>query len=460
MIVETGSVEQNQHNFSIIWSRDFRVRAGVLRALQNRLEASQWLTLAEIESSQRQSLGVLLTHASARSPYYRDRLPELARDFVQNASVRLRDIPILSRDALRDEYNEICATDWPLHHGPAREVQTSGSTGQPVKVKRTGLCQMYWLALTFRDHLWHQRDFTETLAAIRVPFGNSREAPAVAPSWGEAVGALYRTGPSHMLPISTNVKQQAQWLAKVNPGYLLTYPTNLAELMHIVEAGDLHLPRLREIRTIGETLPDDLRETCLRLLGVEVTDMYSSQELGIIALQCPVSGLYHIQSENVLVEILDEQGEPCSSGETGRIVVTDLHNFATPLIRYELRDYAEVGPTCPCGRGLLTISRILGRRRNMVVLPNGQRHWPRVGFQRFREVVPGLKQYQLVQRTLQQIEVNLVVVGPITQAHEIALTLVIQDALGYPFELQFHYCAGELPHTRGGKFEEFICKVV
>jgi len=127
---------------------------------------------------------------------------------------------------------------------------------------------------------------------------------------------------------------------------------------------------------------------------------------GIIALQCPVSGLYHAQSESLLVEVLNDEGQPCKPGEVGRIVITDLHNFATPLIRYEIRDYAEVGPPCPCGRGLQTFSRIMGRRRNMVVFPNGERHWPLVGAYRFREVAD-IKQYQVIQHALDDIEVML-----------------------------------------------------
>lgn len=442
------------------WSPSPRVRAMALRTLQRQLGASQWLSPEVLGLWQRQQLAALLAHAAVHSPYYKRRLPKLARDFMRDESISLCDIPILTRDALQDEYTAICASAWPSRHGPSRETQTSGSTGQPVKVKRTGLSQMVWLALTLRDHLWHDRDLTATLAAIRVPVGHSGKSPVYSPTWGEAVSAVYRSGPSHMLPISTDVNQQAEWLANLNPDYLLTYPTNLGELLRVVEKGNLHLPRLREIRTIGETLPDELYETSTRLLETKVTDLYSSQELGIIALQCPVSGLYHIQSESVLVEILDEQGEHCQPGEVGRVVVTDLHNFATPLIRYELRDYAEAGPVCPCGRGLPTLRRILGRRRNMVVFPNGQRHWPRVGFQQFREVVPTLKQYQLVQRTVQQIEVSLVVADTVSTEQEIALTRVIQGALGYPFELRFDYRDGELPRTRGGKFEEFICQVM
>jgi phenylacetate-CoA ligase len=183
--------------------------------------------------------------------------------------------------------------------------------------------------------------------------------------------------------------------------------------------------------------------------------MYSSQEAGIIALQCPASGLYHVQSESLLVEVLDDEGLPCKPGETGRIIITDLHNFATPLIRYEIRDYAEVAAPCACGRGLPALARILGRRRNMVVFPNGERHWPLVGAYRFREIAD-IRQYQLVQHTTDDVEVKLVVERPLSHEQEAQLAALIHSALGYPFPLRFSYSDRELPRTQGGKFEEFV----
>ena len=80
--------------------------------------------------------------------------------------------------------------------------------------------------------------------------------------------------------------------------------------------------------------------------------MYSCEEAGYIALQCPQAEHYHCQSESVLVEVLDDEGRPCTPGQVGKVVLTALHNFAMPLIRYENQDYAEVGPPCACGRGL------------------------------------------------------------------------------------------------------------
>lgn len=193
------------------------------------------------------------------------------------------------------------------------------------------------------------------------------------------------------------------------------------------------------------------------MLETPVADLYSSQEVGNIALQCPEGEGYHVMAESVLVEVLDDQGAPCSDGQVGRVVISDLHNFATPLIRYDIGDMAEPGGRCACGRGLPTLRRILGRERNLLLLPDGSRHWPLVGFARFREVAP-IQQYQMVQHSRSAVEVRLVCERPLTQDEETRLGDVIRGALGYPFDLDFIYFAGELPRSPGGKFEEFVCK--
>jgi phenylacetate-CoA ligase len=170
-----------------------------------------------------------------------------------------------------------------------------------------------------------------------------------------------------------------------------------------------------------------------------------------------VSGLYHQHAESLLLEVLDENDRPVRPGESGRVVVTVLHNFATPLIRYEIGDHAQLGPACPCGRGLPTLTQILGRRRNMVVLPNGERRWPLVGFHRYREVAD-VRQYQLVQHSLGEIEMRVVTgTGSLDSIQSDALTRVIQESLRHPFRVRFTPFGRELPRARTGKFEEFVC---
>ena len=117
-------------------------------------------------------------------------------------------------------------------------------------------------------------------------------------------------------------------------------------------------------------------------------DTYSSQEVGVIAIECPQGDGYHAMSEGLVVEVLRDDGEPCAAGETGHVVVTDLTNFATPLIRYDLADLAEAAGPCACGRGLPRIRRILGRERNLLRLPDGRRFWPLVGAFEYRAGAP------------------------------------------------------------------------
>ncbi|HUJ02435.1 MAG TPA: hypothetical protein VLW75_02275, partial [Rhizomicrobium sp.] len=126
-------------------------------------------------------------------------------------------------------------------------------------------------------------------------------------------------------------------------------------------------------------------------------------------------------------------------------------------IRYDIGDWAEAGGTCACGRGLPALSRIFGRERNLILMPDGTRHWPLVGFDRFREIAP-VRQYQFIQNDRQNIEVRLVTERPLDAREEEALSAHMQKALGHPFALRFIYFEGAIPAGANGKFEEFICR--
>jgi phenylacetate-CoA ligase len=200
----------------------------------------------------------------------------------------------------------------------------------------------------------------------------------------------------------------------------------------------------------------DLRTVCQEVFGVPLVDIYTCKEVGYMAIQCPQCENYHIQSENLLVEILDDEDNPCQPGQPGRIIVTGLHNLAMPLLRYEIRDYAIPGPPCACGRGLPVISRVLGRSRNMVTLPNGDKKWP-IGFLKCAEIAP-IQQFQFVQKNLTQIEARLVTERPLTEKEHELLRETLNQTFGYSFELVIHYL-NSIPRSANGKFEEFVSEI-
>ncbi len=256
-----------------------------------------------------------------------------------------------------------------------------------------------------------------------------------------------------------DIREQLKRILEFKPIGIISYPSDIAGIVAQCEIDNVRIEGLKFISTVGETLSGvERRQKMESFFGVPVHDNYSCQEVGIIAIQCPVSRLYHVMSESLLVEVLNENGQPSREGEVGRLAITDLHNFATPLIRYALGDYAERGGVCPCGRGLPALKRIVGRERNLVVKPDGSRSWPLTGFHRFREIAP-IFQYQFVQHDTEHIEVRLVTERPLTDSEEKALRAHILGALGHPFIVSFAYFDKCLPLGKNGKFEEFLCLI-
>ena len=260
-----------------------------------------------------------------------------------------------------------------------------------------------------------------------------------------------------MLPIGTDVDAQLQWLEQQDPAYLLTYPSNAAELARTSLARGVRLPGLLEVRTFGELLTAQVRESCRTAWGVGVTDGYSANEVGYLALQCPAHEHYHVQSEGVLIEVIDEQGGRCAPGQVGRVVVTVLHNFAMPLIRYEIGDYAEVGQPCPCGRGLPVLRRIVGRVRNMLVTADGKRYWPPLKIGSLADLAP-LLQVQLVQKAYDLLEWRLVTAAPLSADQEARLSERTLSRVPPGFRIVFSY-HDRIARGAGGKYEDFVCEV-
>jgi phenylacetate-CoA ligase len=158
----------------------------------------------------------------------------------------------------------------------------------------------------------------------------------------------------------------------------------------------------------------------------------------------------------VLVEVLDDSGAPCAPGQAGRVVVTPLHNFAMPLLRYELGDEAEVGQPCACGRTLPTLAHILGRSRDRFVLPGGERRF--VSKPESFAAVPEIKRYQIAQVAADLVEIRLQVSDRLSNETEAMLAHALAVSLGHRFTVCFVYL-DEFPQRAGKKFRDVVCEI-
>lgn len=454
--VPSGAGRMNARH---VWPKVPSGRAATLLALQYQMARTELQNPRERDRQKFRQLHALLSHAGTHLAFVKERL--LRAGFSPNQPLTQAiwsNIPILTRDEVRANTHCLTINNVPEGHGRSYEIRTSGSTGMPLTATGTGLVQLFWDALTLREADRHQRDSSATFHAIRRT-DNSACLPdgAEYDGWGRAFEGLGARGKVYALDIESDIDGQLDWLSARPPRFLLTYPTNLAALTRRARERKIVFPTLEQLITVSETVTPQLRKEVRKLWGVPVMDLYSAQEVGYIALQATDGDHYNVPEDVIHVEILDEVGHPVAAGETGRVVVTHLHNYAMPLIRYDIGDYAELGERSATGNTQMVLNKILGRSRGMLSFPDGSRHWPHLPYENFVRAA-GIKQFQLVQHTVTELEFRCVLDGKLSAPNEDALRTILQDGLGFPFNIRFSQVES-ISRSASGKFEDFISKV-
>ncbi len=439
----------------VTWPPVHSTQTATLAALAEQLNRLQWSDPETIAAGQRRQLLTLARYFDNELQWFADRLVAVGLTPETLAEPGgLERLQLLTRRDLQLQFAKPLDLTLPPGHAPVSDHSSSGTTGEPVHMQRTSINNLDWMAMTLRYYDWMGLPLSGRIAAIRA----LSKPPENRESWGAPLALFHKTGPALFIDLRNTVSEQIDKLIAFKPIALLSYPSNVKALIRELKDRDEPLTSIKYVVTVGESVPDDVRELVSEHWGAKLGDCYSSEETGYVALNCPVSDLYHTMDELLIVEILAEDGTPCAAGETGRVVVTDLRNMATPIIRYEIGDWAERGPPCNCGRGLKTISRIQGRYRNMIHLPNGQLRWASTGFRRFHEVAP-IRRYQLIQHAVDRFELKLVVDRPLTPGEEARLHDIEYESLGYEFELELTYHDALAPSGARGKFEEFVSMI-
>jgi phenylacetate-CoA ligase len=216
--------------------------------------------------------------------------------------------------------------------------------------------------------------------------------------------------------------------------------------------------RFERINSTSTALSDEIRNICKEVLGACPIDQYGARETGLIACECPWCGHYHVNAETVLVEILDAKGRPCAPGETGRVVLTALYNYAMPFIRYEIGDFAVAGPRrVKCPVKLPALTKIMGRYRNSFTLHDGRVIFPLVPVARLREFI-SFEQFQVVQTDYDAIEVRYVPLDPSRPADTAGLEACVRESIDASFNVRA-IAVDEIPRSASGKFEDYLSLV-
>jgi phenylacetate-CoA ligase len=415
------------------------------RAYLDTLLRTERLPAAELAAYQADLLRRFLDHADANVPFYRGRLPKASIDVESEAWLS---IPTIDRNTLAAHGAGLRAEQVPAGHGQEERTSTGGSTGAPVVSALSGLESYGRVAITYRMFTVHSLDLAMPMFQIRNKgYAANWTDALVFRKWGYPWLAEPDLGDRIFVDFELPAAEQIARIEERAPAYLNTLPSNLLRL--IVEARRSgKQPGIPAIFTVAEYLGPDVAKAAEETFGANVVDILTSSEAGPIAIQCAESGLYHIQSERLLAEIVDPDSRPVRPGETGEVTVTPFYNYAMPLIRYRSGDFVVKGGPCPCGRSLPTIERFAGRREHMFRFPDGSARLPPIDRVFLCEAV-GHEAWQLAQTAP----------GAAVLRHEASSRLpgaraAVRDHLeaglgrGWTIELAE---AASVPKTRGGK---------
>lgn len=372
-------------------------------ALRQALERSQWLAPAELEQLQLERLNALLADVGRQVPYYRDLFASLG--LVPGAFKRLAELqqlPFLTKPLIRAHSETLKSAE---AHGLAR-FNTGGSSGEPLIFFIGKARVSHDVAAKWRATRWWSVDIGDPEVVVwgsPIELGTQDRVKAVRDK-------LLRT---ELLPaFEMSAAKLDGFIAAIRhkrPRMLFGYPSALAHIArHAQERGvamsDLGI---KVAFVTSERLYDEQRALISQVFGCPVANGYGGRDAGFISHECPSGGM-HLSAEDVIVELVDPQGQPVPTGQAGEIVVTHLATGDFPFIRYRTGDVAVLDERrCACGRGLPMLREIQGRTTDFVVTADGTVVHGLALIYILRDL-PGLRSFKVVQHSRAKTEVLLV----------------------------------------------------
>jgi phenylacetate-CoA ligase len=421
-----------------------RKNASTRLAYVEQFERSQFLppdAMTELQWTQFKSL---LRHAFDHCTFYRRKLgavgmvPEDVRSLDD-----VRRIPTLTKEEVQESLNELIADNVTV---PLRKDMTGGSTGSPMVFYYDEDRLDSRSAAAIRHNRWTGWNIGDKTAVL---WGAPRDLASESMKGRVRDWILDRR-----LVLDASSIDEERMLAfhgrllRHQPRFVLAYANTMALFARFVRDAGLEPPPFRSIITSGEVLTDDSRALIESTFGCKVFNRYGCREFSVIASECSHHRGMHVNAENLLVE-----------AESGEIIVTDLKNFAMPMIRYRTRDVGALAAAhCPCGRGLPLLDLQGGRVTEFLTALGGQKVSGIVLATYAITNIPGIRQIQFVQDRRDRVIARIARRADWSDEAAASLVARVRGFLGPGMTVDIEV-VDSIPHESSGKYRFSISSI-
>lgn len=311
-----------------------------------RQEGAQSLGREQIEEIQLRKLNILLKREKERGGFYGS-LPDRL-DTLED----LRRLPFTTEnDLIREGHRMVLTSQSEIER--VRSQETSGTAG-PAK-------RVYYSAkdnertVSFFAAGLSELVFPGEKVMVCMPFSGNRGLGELI---AEAVGRLKG------IPLAAGTGRSYGELLDMldfeRPRVFVGMPVPLLSLLRLRPENSLERALVS-----ADICPDTVRKEIEARLGTRLYPHYGSREIGLGgAVTCPAFEGMHLRENDLIAEIVDEEGRVLPRGEWGELVLTSIEADAMPLIRYRTGDITRILPEpCPCGSAVIRLDRVRRRSR-------------------------------------------------------------------------------------------------
>jgi len=410
------------------------------------LETTQWLPANELLDLQWRRIGALLEHAYEQVPYYREIMRERQIDPGSLARQRsLEMLPLLDRSTITQQLGRLRATNLSVNRFVPNS--TGGSTGEPLRFFEDRENAGWSEAAVFRSYGWYGVDLADRSAYL---WGANFDLTKFQGFSGRVKSYVLNL---LMLPawqLSDGLADRF-WTQLVNfkPKLLVAYAGAIYNWARLLGNSREAVPGLSAIVVSAETLYDEWRSVIEGCFKVPVYNRYGGRDIKFVAQECPARNGLHINSENVLVEIVRD-GRPVPPGELGEILVTRLDNLAMPFIRYRSGDLGVMASApCECGRSLPLLQKVEGRVQDAILTSHGA-IISGPFFAHLMKDCPDVKEFQVHQLAINRLIIYSVLNIRQEFTSRERIQRLVRQYLGSAMQIDFEVC-DDIPLTRSGK---------
>ncbi|NHI82923.1 MAG: phenylacetate--CoA ligase family protein [Candidatus Thorarchaeota archaeon] len=334
-------------------------------AYYERLIRNQCLSSRELAELNWRKRKKLLRYAYKSVPFYRRKFKAagIIPDDVKTPDDFLK-IPFLTKNDIRENLADIMAMEVDKRY--FQVSTTGGSTGIPLRVyhdRRVPLHAIGWRLLA----RWDLAPWDDGAFVFRDVRQSRFQDLAYCAFWWPTKRVLLDAASMTESSIRCFIRKYKC----IKPRLLQGYVGAICHLAEYVDDHCIELPPPKAVWLTSSPISEVQRNLVEKVFNAPVYDQYGCGEVYWLAAECNQHTGLHIESDIRHIEFV-KNGEICAEGEFGDIVVTDLENYAFPIIRYLNEDRGRlIEGQCPCGLPFPLMDHVRGRESDMIRLPNG-----------------------------------------------------------------------------------------